>query len=188
MRRARMPTICRTTTGPLGRIEPDLGPFVQLPGFFLIGGQELPGMILHPGDTARNRGPVDVNVHRRQENCDLLPRGRVEAPGGRARHHHFAVGRGDHLTRPERRAAVGIAKEEEKKSRKHQRNDAKDASGRGGHGGRDSESNSNERPTGRVDAHQSRSASILREPGRRLKMLSNDGRGPIPGLSAPCGP
>ena len=60
---------------------------------------------------------------------------------------------------------LGVAEEEEKKSRKHQGGDAISASGHGGHESRDHNSNSYERPSGRVDAHQMRSASILPYPG-----------------------
>ena len=71
-------------------------------------------MILHPRDRARHRHAVDVHVHRRQEDADLLP-----LPGGRARPRRLA---GDHhrpsagdstRSAPVGGCAIGIAEEEQ---------------------------------------------------------------------------
>ena len=94
MRRARMPTICRHDDGP---------PVVDRTRLRSTRSARRPRSCRRAGtcrdDTprayrARNRGPVDVDVHRRQEDADDLPLP-AGAPGhGRlARDHHAAIGR-----------------------------------------------------------------------------------------------
>ena len=76
-RRARMPTICRATTVCRAAIDPDLAALVDRGGFVTVGRQELSGRVADPRDRARRRHAVDVHVHRRQKNADLLPRRRA---------------------------------------------------------------------------------------------------------------
>ncbi len=52
MRRARMPTICRTTMVCPPMIDRDLGELVQVAGFRAVRRQEAAGMILHLGHPA----------------------------------------------------------------------------------------------------------------------------------------
>ena len=90
MRRASSPTTCLNDHRPRPVIDPH---FVQLVVVraFVVGRKKLPGPIVDRGDAAVDRRPVDVNVHRRQEDRDLLPVARRRPAGVR--------GAGD-ITRP----------------------------------------------------------------------------------------
>jgi hypothetical protein len=97
-------------------IEPHLGPLVELAGIHAVRRQEFPRMVLHPRHAPGNRRAVDVDIHRRQKDADLLPLpGRRAGAGRRANDHHAAVRRRHDEPRI-LGAAVRIAKEERKEA------------------------------------------------------------------------
>ena len=101
-------------------LEPDLGPLVQLPGFDPVRGQELPGSDTPRGSRGLRPGPVHVDVHRRQEDADLLPSPAARRPA--PRRPRPSRGRRP-ATRPgwrRRRRPVRIAKEEDEEGGEHQ--------------------------------------------------------------------
>ena len=98
-------------------LDPQLGALVLGAGLGAVGGQEAARLIGDAGQRAPVRDAVDVDVHRRQEDADLLP-----VPGGGDRrlagagHHHPPVGRREH--RPGRRPATTRSGSRKKKPRK----------------------------------------------------------------------
>ena len=97
-------------------IDPDLAPLVRAAGLVAVGGEKSSGQVVDGRDAPGRRDAVDVHVHRRQEDADLLPwhparrrrRVRHRRPGDQ----HAAVRGRQHDIRIRRRDSVRITKEE----------------------------------------------------------------------------
>ena len=53
--------------------DPDFAALIDRRRLVAVGRQELAGRVADPGHRARRRDAVDVHIHRRQEDADLLP-------------------------------------------------------------------------------------------------------------------
>ncbi len=201
MRRARMPTICRTTIG-----TPPWSSVISVcsfrsPASGRYAGRKLPGWYF----TEATRPDTGIRL-----TCTSIGERKIviwrQSPAAK-----LPVGSPATITRPSAgdttspgaaaTLALRVTEEEQKKGRKQQGDDAVCASGQRGHEGRHAESNSYERPTGRVDAHLARSSSIVPYPAAAgaappagwappvgVRMSWSDDRAPTRGRFVPFGP